>query len=95
MRPTDRRLSPLRGDLANLPPILIQASEAEILVDDARRYANKARAAGSPVEVETWRGMVHVWPAFGQTLPESDQAFGRMADFITRVMAARDQADAA
>jgi hypothetical protein len=39
--------------------------------------------------------MVHVWPAFGQTLPESDQAFGRMADFITRVMAARDQADAA
>ena len=43
-------------ELAGLPPVLVQASEAEILIDDARRYVNKARAAGSPVELETWHG---------------------------------------
>src|SRR5690606_39083733 len=63
--PADPRVSPLRGDLSGLPPVLVQASEAEILIDDARRYVNKARCAGSPAEIETWHGMVHVWPAFG------------------------------
>jgi len=95
IRPTDPLLSPLRGDLANLPPVLVQASEAEILIDDARRYANKARDAGSPVEIETWHGMVHVWQAFGTNLPESDQAFERMAAFVRRVTASRGRANAA
>jgi epsilon-lactone hydrolase len=85
LRPCDPRLSPVYGDLANLPPTLVQASEAEILVDDARRYVNKARAAGSPAELETWHGMVHVWQAFGRELPEAEDAFTRMAAFIARV----------
>jgi acetyl esterase/lipase len=95
IRPTDPLLSPLRDDLSNLPPVLVQASEAEILIDDARRYANKARDAGSPVEIETWHGMVHVWQAFGTNLPESDQAFERMAAFVRRVLESRGQANAA
>lgn len=93
--PQDPRVSPLRGDLAGLPPVLVQASEAEILIDDARRYVNKARHSGSPAELETWHGMVHVWQAFGTGLPESAQAFERMADFIRRVRDSRDRADAA
>lgn len=84
MRPSDPTLSPVYGDLGDLPPTLVQASEAEILVDDARRYVNKARAAGSPAELETWHGMVHVWQAFGPDLPEAEEAFARMADFIQR-----------
>jgi epsilon-lactone hydrolase len=87
--PNDPLLSPVYGDLSELPPILLQASEAEILVDDARRYANKARAAGSPVEIQTWRGMVHVWQAFGPSLPETGQAFSGMQDFIHRTIASR------
>ncbi len=95
IRPNDPLGSPLRGDLSGLPPVLVQVSEAEILIDDARRYANKARAGGSPVEIETWHGMVHVWQAFGASLPESDQAFARVADFVRRVMSSRGRADAA
>lgn len=95
IRPSSPTLSPVYGDLSGLPPVLVQASEAEILIDDARRYANKAREAGSPVELETWHGMVHVWQAFGPQLPESTDAFARMADFISRVLASRGQADAA
>jgi acetyl esterase/lipase len=85
LAPSDPLLSPVYGDLSDLPPTLVQASEAEILVDDARRYVNKARAAGSPAALETWHGMVHVWQAFGSTLPEAEDAFQRMADFIARV----------
>jgi acetyl esterase/lipase len=87
IRPNDPCVSPLFGDLAGLPPTLVQASEAEILVDDARRYVNRARAAGSPAELETWHGMVHVWQAFGRALPEADEAFDRMAAFVARVSA--------
>jgi epsilon-lactone hydrolase len=89
--PNDPRLSPVHGDLTNLPPVLIQASEAELLIDDARRYANKASAAGSPAEIQTWRGMVHVWQAFGPDLPETDQAFTGMQDFIVRQIEARNR----
>lgn len=95
LRPSDPLLSPVRGDLADLPPVLVQASEAEILIDDARRYVNKARHSGSPAELETWHGMVHVWQAFGQGLPESEQAFDRMAAFVRRILETRGQADAA
>ncbi len=89
MRPTDPRMSPVRGDLCDLPPLLVQASESEILIDDARRYVNKARAAGSPAELETWHGMVHVWQAFGPDLPETEQALARIAGFVERVLRAR------
>jgi len=35
--------------------------------------------------LQTWHGMVHVWQAFGRTLPESGEAFERMAAFIDGV----------
>ena len=38
--------SPLHGDFAGLPPLLIQVGTREILLDDAVRTADKARAAG-------------------------------------------------
>ena len=80
--PSDPRVSPLRGDLAGLPPILIQASEAEMLFDDARRYAAKAKAAGSNVQLQTWPHMVHVWQIFSPELPEAEDAFAKIAVFI-------------
>jgi acetyl esterase/lipase len=82
MAPTDPRLSPLRGDLAGLPPTLIHASEAEMLLDDARRYANKARAAGSDVRLRTWHHQLHVWHIFEQTLPEAREAFEDIETFL-------------
>jgi len=84
INPRDPRLSPVYGDLAGLPPTLVQASEDEILIDDARRYANRARAAGSPVELETWHGMVHVWQIFVTMLPEAQAAFDAIGAFFER-----------
>jgi monoterpene epsilon-lactone hydrolase len=74
IRPSDPSVSPLRGDLSGLPPTLIQLSEAEMLLDDARRYANKANACGSIAVLQSWPHMVHVWKVFLDTLPQVPQA---------------------
>ncbi|HEY5646506.1 MAG TPA: alpha/beta hydrolase [Pseudomonadales bacterium] len=85
MHPCDRRISPLRGDLAGLPPTLIHASEAEMLLDDARRYVNKANDAGSEATLETWHHMLHVWHAFEPRLPEAQEAFEHIHRFMQLV----------
>jgi acetyl esterase/lipase len=85
VHPCDPRVSPLRGDLASLPPTLIHASEAEMLRDDARRYVNKATEAGSEATLETWHHMLHVWHVFERRLPEADEAFEHIARFMTLV----------
>ncbi|HAS50730.1 MAG TPA: alpha/beta hydrolase [Gammaproteobacteria bacterium] len=84
MKPADPLISPIFGDLSNLPPVLIQASEAEMLLGDALRYVNKARAAGSHAELETWPEMLHVWHLFGPILPETQEAFERIGRFVER-----------
>lgn len=83
-RPCDPLMSPLHHDLSGLPPTLVHASEAEMLFDDARRYVNKATAAGSTAILETWPHMVHVWHFFEPTLPEAKEAFEHIARFVER-----------
>ena len=82
IHPCHPRVSPALGDLSGLPPILIQASGAEMLLGDARRYANKAQAAGSPVRLQTWPHMVHVWQLFGPDLDETREAYAEIAAFL-------------
>ncbi len=80
--PKDPRVSPLRGDLAGLPPTLVHASEAEMLLDDARRWVNKAKAAGTDARLRTWPHQLHVWHIFEQTLPEAQEAFADIEAFL-------------
>lgn len=83
--PTNPAASPLRGNLNDLPPTLIHASTTEMLLHNATRYAAKARSEGSPVEVHTWQNMVHVWHIFSPLLPEAEQAFEDIQEFLARV----------
>jgi len=85
--PTSPMASPLRGRLHGLPPTLIHASESELLLENAQRYVEKARAAGSPVELKTWPDMVHVWHLFTPLLPEAEEAFENIGAFLSRVEA--------
>ncbi len=82
VRPADPLVSPLLGDLSNLPPTLVQASEAEMLLDDSRRYVFKAVVAGSPVKLQTWTEMVHIWQIFYPQLPQAGEAFDEIGKFI-------------
>ena len=84
MTPKNPLMSPLRGDLAGLPPTLLHASATEMLFDDSQRYVNKARAAGSPAEFQVWNEMVHVWHLFLSVLPESREAMEDIAGFVQR-----------
>jgi len=82
MRPRNPLMSPLFGDLGNLPPTLVQASDCEMLFDDSLRYVNKARTRGSPVKLQVWPDMVHVWQMFQHVLPEARHAIDEVAEFI-------------
>jgi monoterpene epsilon-lactone hydrolase len=82
IKPSDPLVSPVYGDLSNLPPVLVHASEVEMLRDDSRRYVNRARAAGSPVKLQTWNHMVHVWHIFNPELPEARDALEEIRKFL-------------
>lgn len=83
VRPGNPVASPLLGDLSGLPPILVQASEAEMLLDDSRRYVYKAFAAGSPIKLQTWTDMVHVWQIFDPNLPQAAEAWVEIGKFLS------------
>lgn len=82
MRPQNPLISPIHGKLAGLPPTLVHASEAEMLFDDCRRYTLKAQEAGSPVVLQTWPFMVHVWQIFHDVLPEANEALDEIEAFV-------------
>jgi epsilon-lactone hydrolase len=80
--PTDPLVSPLFGDPAGLPPLLIHVGEVETLRDDAVGFTARAVAAGVDVTLEVWPEMIHVWHAFGAAVPESEAGVTRIAEFI-------------
>lgn len=95
VRPSHPDLSPLHGELHDLPPTLVQASLAEMLLDDAVRYVNKARAAGSPVTLQTWPHMLHVWHIFvEEDVPEARHAFDEIEAWVRSTLPQSDRAAA-
>jgi len=77
-------MSPVHGDYAGLPPLLMQVGGAEVLLDDSARVAERARAAGVEVTLEVWDDMPHVFQAFTGVLPESDQAIAVIGEFVRK-----------
>ncbi|KQW93161.1 alpha/beta hydrolase [Massilia sp. Root418] len=85
IRPNDPVVSPVFGDLSGLPPVLVHVSETEMLYDDARRYVNRARAAGSPATLQSWDNTLHVWHIFDPELPEAGEAYIEIGKFLAKV----------
>lgn len=84
---TDPDCSPLFGDFANLPPLLVQAGSTERLLDDSVRLQDAVQRVGGHIEVEVWEQMPHVWHLMG--LPESRQAIQRLGEFLRQALSAR------
>ncbi|MDR5853534.1 alpha/beta hydrolase [Caballeronia sp. LZ062] len=80
--------SPLFGEFHGLPPLLIQAADTELLLDDSTRIAEKARAAGVRADLEIWRNVPHIFPIWAPFMPEARQALSHAARFIDDVTAA-------
>jgi acetyl esterase/lipase len=79
---SDPLISPVFADYAGLPPLLLQVGGAECLLDDSRRVADRARAAGVDVSLAIWPDMQHVFQVAAGNMPEADQAIDEAAGFL-------------
>ncbi len=84
----DPLVSPLFGDFAGFPPLLVQVGSRERLLDDSLRLKENADAAGNKLTVEVWNRMPHVWQLL--PMPESKRAVKRITQFIRSVGSTRD-----
>lgn len=75
-------ISPLFADLSGLPPLLIQAGGAEVLVDQIREFAARAEAAGVVTTLAVYPDMVHVWHLLRDVTPQGQRAIDEIGDFV-------------
>jgi epsilon-lactone hydrolase len=80
--PENPLVSPVHADLRGLPPIYIQAGDAELLIDMIRAFADKAKAQGARVSLEVWNHMNHVFQAYGPLTQQSQEALQRIRKVI-------------
>ena len=80
--PSTPLISPLFGEFGGLPPILIFASESEVLLDDSVRLYERLILSGVTARLETEKGVAHVWPIFTPLFPEAKKAVETSAAFI-------------
>ncbi|WP_432971964.1 alpha/beta hydrolase [Dactylosporangium sp. CA-233914] len=81
----DRRrpeLSPVLGDLAGLPPVLVQVGGQEVLLDDALTLVEGVRGAGGRAVLHHWPHMFHVWQWYHPILPEGARALHDAGEVI-------------
>lgn len=74
--------SPLHGELAGLPPLLIQVGSAETMLDDSVAFARKAEASGVRVALEAWPEMFHGWHGSAHVLSDGELAIERIGEFF-------------
>jgi epsilon-lactone hydrolase len=80
--PTDPAASPLFADPTGLPPIRLHVGDAEVLLDDAVRYGERATAAGVDVKVDAWEGMAHGYLGSVGRLQAADAALDAIGAFL-------------
>jgi acetyl esterase/lipase len=80
--PRDPLANPLYADLSGLGPSYLQVGEHETLLDDARRFDERARRAGVEVRLDVFPGMLHTFQMAAGRAPEADDAIQRMADWV-------------
>jgi len=77
-------ISPLYADMHGLPPLLIHVGSDEIMLDDSKRVAERAKAANVEVTLEVWEGLWHVFHAFAYRLAEGKQAIEQIGEFVRK-----------
>jgi epsilon-lactone hydrolase len=78
----DPLVSPLYADLSRLPPAYAQVGGAEMLLHDARRFAERAWAAGVKVELEVFDDQQHTFQMMAGRAPEADEAIVRLSEWV-------------
>jgi epsilon-lactone hydrolase len=89
--PNDPLASPLQGRLSGLPPVRIQVGDDEVLLDDSRRYAERAIAAGVDARLDVWTGMPHGFVALVGAIKAAAQALDASGLFLSECLQASHQ----
>jgi len=79
--PGDPMVSPINGNFSGLPPLYIQVSDSEMLLDDSLRLARRCHTYDVQANVDIWRKVPHVWQMFA-FLPESNEALEQAGRFL-------------
>ena len=82
VKKTDPYISPIYGNFTNLPRTLVLVGGNEILLDDSRHFAQKAKESGVDIEIDIWPSMFHDWWLFGSFIPETKQVLDKVANWI-------------
>ena len=80
---TDAGISPLFGDMAGLPPLLVHVASDEAMLDDSTRLQARALEAGVVVELRRFDEAFHVFHIFTH-LPESQDALAHIGEFCRK-----------
>ena len=83
--------SPINGDFAGLPPILVQVSSQEVLLDDSLRLIRAATLADVPVHLRVYQGLPHVWQLFAAVLDEGQAAIEEAGLFMDKHFSAESR----
>lgn len=83
--------SPVFADVRDLPPIMIQIGESEVMLSDAMRLAAHLAENRVRVSLEVWPGMFHVWHMFAAILPEGMKALEAAVAFLESALTAETQ----
>ncbi len=85
--PCNPLVSPIYGNLAGLPPLLLQVGTHELLLDDIRRFVAKFQEQGGIVQYEEWDGMFHCWQVFAAQVTEGSKQSRRWAPLCANIPA--------
>ena len=81
--PKDPLASPLYRDLTGLPPIRVHVGDDEVLLDDSRRYVERAVAAGVDARLHLWMGMPHGFVTGVREFEAARQSLKAIGGFLT------------
>jgi acetyl esterase/lipase len=70
------------ADLTGLPPMYVQVGADEAGLDDSRRLAARAEAAGVEVRLDVFAGQLHTFQMAAGRTAEADDAIGRFAAWV-------------
>ncbi|MEJ2447302.1 MAG: alpha/beta hydrolase [Anaerolineales bacterium] len=79
--PRDFRVSPIYGDLQNLPPISLFIGTHEVLMPDARKFKDLMNTNDFRLNYYEYPHMFHVWITITR-LPEARQAIDQVANLL-------------
>ena len=89
-------VSPLLAEdsqLENFPPTFIQMGEKEILLDDAKAFAQRLVQNGNRCELDVWPNMMFMFQMADEYLHESHLALDKVGKIVTQDTAGAEQVE--